>query len=214
MTHGAKSDRQSNPPDRPGTLPLYAESWDRDLNIYNVLETPMLPADGEPGAENLPVGLRILREFCLDAAAAFALELWFDFAPDGAGGMVDVCWSSERKGTSVVRIPRSLLLEGDDELGIFGALLSDHSDFGIFAVSVGEFNDLPRNKHNPWDSHGRLVPPPPEPDEPIANETPGFLETLTIRAFHLALKGHKAPEDFVIQICPRFWHMPTGLQVG
>jgi len=212
MTGFTDEEKRHDPDSRIDRFPVYTQDWDRLLNIYNVMELPVLPADGEPGSEKLPFGLIIIREFCLDAVNAYSLELWFDFAPnDGGGDVVDVCWSAGNKGTQAVRVPKAMVMAGDDELGIFGLLLSDLSDDGMFAVHVSEFRDAP-GKHNPWDKRGRLVLPPPK--EAQTDETPGVIETVTIRAFHLALKGHTAPDDLAIQICPRSWHMPTGFEVG
>ncbi|HDS29883.1 MAG TPA: hypothetical protein ENN67_02440 [Firmicutes bacterium] len=191
--------------------PDYNTTWDRDLNVYNISEIPILPSEVDDGDIDLPIGLYILREFCVDAANAFAWEIWFDFEPHDAEGSIDACWSPPGKGTQIVRLPKSLLFDGRDELGIFSILFDKAAEDGIFAIHQSEFRDAPK-KHNPWDKKGRLVPPPPEPDPP--DEVPGMVETVTIRAFRLSLKGHSAPQDFVIQICPRFWHMPTGFEVG
>jgi hypothetical protein len=211
MTGYSDSESQFSPDTGAGHIPIYSPDWDRLLTIYNVMELPAIPADGDPGSEKLPFGLKILREFCLDAANAYSLELWFDFSSDSdKGDTVDACWTPGNKGTQAVRMPRSVLMEGDGELGVFGYLLSNLSDHGMFAVYVSEFRDAP-GKHNPWDKHGRLVPPPKD-EEP--ETTPGVIETVTIRAFCLALKGHVIPNDLVIQICPRFWSMPSGFEVG
>jgi hypothetical protein len=192
-------------------FPQYNTTWDRDLNVYNIHEVPVLPADGDPSSEDIPIGLLILREFCMDAANAFAWEVWFDFAPDEAAGFLDACWTPPGKGTQVVRLPRGILMDDASELGVFSTLFEKSAEDGIFAIHQNEFRDAPK-KHNPWDKRGRLVPPPPMPEPP--DEIPGVMETVTIRVFRLCIKGHAAPEDLVIQICPRFWHMPTGFEVG
>jgi len=213
MTLSPDSEEFRDRPIRTGALPQYTLDWDRFLNFYNIMELPVLPADGDPAGEDLPLGLRIMRELCLDAANAYALEVWFDFAPNNAeNGVVDACWSSESKGTQCVRLPKRLITDGDDDLGIFGFILRNLSDDGMFAIHVSEHNETPRKKHNPWDKHGRLVPPPPKAD-PEPPDAPGNVETVTIRAFRVALKGNTIPNDVVIQICPRFWHMPAGLEV-
>ncbi len=192
-------------------LPTYDTKWDRDLNVYNIQELPVLPADGDPGCKDLPVGLIVLRELCLDAATAYSWEVWFDFASKKDEGFLDICWTPPSKGTQAVRLPSALLMQGDSDLGVFGPLLEMSAEDGMFAIHVNEFRDAPK-KHNPFDKRGRLVPPPPEPEP--EEETPGLVEMATIRAFRLSLKGHTAPDDLVIQICQRFWHMPTGFEVG
>jgi hypothetical protein len=196
-------------------LPGFRQDWDRDLGLYNITELPVLPADGDPGSEKFPFGLRILRELCLDAANSHSPELWFDFAPNRADGkdLIDACWSSTSEGTQCVRMPKSVLLEGDDELGVFGNLLRDLADDGMFAIHVSEFRDSVVSMHNLWDKHGRLMSPQ-ERISPGKPDVPGVLETVTIRAFRVALKGNSIPNDIVIQVCPRFWHMPTGFEVG
>ena len=192
-------------------LPGYNTTWDRDLNIYNILEFPVLPGDGEPGSEGIPVGLVLLREFCADAAGLYSWEVWFDFSPDAGPEFIDVAWTPPGKGTQTVRLPRAILFDGDDEIGVFSKLLELADDDGVFTIHISEFRDAP-GKHNPWDKRGRIVPRRTEPED--EDEVPGIVETVTIRAFRLSVKGHTAPEDFVIQICPRFWHMPSGFEVG
>lgn len=189
--------------------PAYSRDWDALLNVYNVRELPVLPADGDPGSESLPLGLKVLREFCLEAALGHALEVWFDFAPRSDPGVVDACWSSSEKGTTVVRLPGYLLMDGDDDLGIFGYLLRNLTDDGMFAIHVTEFRDAPGA------FTGRPRSPSPQDAGPTEKPRfPGLLETATIRAFRVVLKGRIIPNDIVIQISPRFWHMPTGFEVG
>ena len=97
------SDREERDDARPpeSEFPVYRQDWDRDLGLYNITELPSIPADGDPGSEKLPFGVKIIREFCLDAANSHAMELWFDFAPNRANGkdLVDACWLfGRRKG--------------------------------------------------------------------------------------------------------------------
>ena len=213
MVYGPDSEGSFNPASEYCDLPAYNHTWDRDLNVYTIQEVPVLPADGDPGSEDLPIALKLLREFCLEAASSYAWEVWFNFAPEGDGESFEACWNPPSKGTLSIRLPRSLFIQGEDDLGVFGTLLRTISDHGIFAIHASEFRDAPPARHKPFDERGRLVPPPEKPpaEEP---DTPGLVETVTIHAFRLSLKGHTVPDDLVIQICPRFWHMPTGFEVG
>jgi len=222
-------------PGGPDEFPGYKTDWDRLLNVYTIQELPVLYSDDEPGHEEIPIALKVLREIFLDAADSHALEVWFDFAP-GREGVVDACYTPVGKGTSAIRIPKSLFYETDDDLGIFGFLFRRLSDDGMFAIHVNEFRDRPVN--NPFDKRGRIVQPPLPPDHDkytqlsdvppfsrqeeipvqpestVESEVPGVTEVAIIRAFRISLKGRNVPEDLVIQICPRFWHMPTGFTVG
>ncbi len=222
-------------PGGPDEFPDYKTDWDRLLNVYTIQELPILPADHEPGHDEIPVALKVLREIFLDAADSHALEVWFDYAP-GREGVVDACYTPTGKGTSVIRIPESLFYDCADELGIFGFLYRELSDDGMFAIHVNHFRDRPVD--NPFDKRGRIVQPvlPPDhkeyeqqpgsvefplrdtmesvPDTSEESKIPGITEVAIIRAYRISLKGRSIPEDLVIQICPRFWHMPTGFTVG
>lgn len=213
MALDPESDKSGRPASGESELPDYNHTWDRDLSVYTIQELPVLPADGDPGSENIPLALKLLREFCLEAASSYAWEVWFNFAPEGDGDVFEACWNPPSKGTLSIRLPKALFEEGEDDLGVFGFLLRSISDQGMFAIHASEFHDAPPARHKPFDERGRLVPPPEEPpqNEP---DTPGLVETVTIHAFRLSLKGHTVPDDLVIQICPRFWHMPTGFEMG
>jgi hypothetical protein len=218
------SDFSDSPQDNPAGstgVPLFSNDWDRYLNVYNIQELPLIAADGDPGSEVIPVGIKVLREFLLEAANKYASEVWFDFNP-GVDNMIDVCYSTSGKGTSAVRIPKSLLFNLENVYGIFGILLEMSGEEGMFAIHVNEFRDTPSKKRDPFDKRGRIIQPPVPPgvDSPFRNSAPlseedqyglpGIAETVTIRAFRICLKGHEIPQDMVIQICPRFWYMPTG----
>jgi len=210
-------------------IPGYSNDWDRFLSVYNIQELPSIPPDGEPGSETMPLSLKVLREFFITAANDFAMEIWFDFAPEekasddsersqASEGAVDVCYAPHGRGTTAIRIPDTLFFREYPELGIFRWLLANSDEAGMFAIYSSEFKDKPR--HDPFDKRGRLVPPPDftpsgnstdREDEP---DVPGVTEVAIIRAFRISLKGHEIPNDLVIQICPRFWHMPTGFSVG
>jgi hypothetical protein len=198
-------------------IPPYSQDWDRLINVYNIQELPALPADGDPGSEDTPLSVRVIREFFLDAANSFALEIWFDFAPD-VPEAIDACFCPHGKAKTAIRIPKSLFFEKDEEYGVLGYLLENIADDGMFAIHVTEFKDKP--KYSPFDNRGRIIQPPTPPESgdvlhpPEEDEIPGVTETVTIRVYRISLKGHTIPEDLVVQICPRFWHMPTGFQVG
>jgi len=196
-------------------IPQFTTDWDRLLNIYNIHELPVLPADGDVGSEDVPLGVKVLREFFLDAANAHASEIWFDFAPE-ADDYIDACFTPIGKSTTALRIPRRLFFEADEELGIFGFLLDQLCEDGTFAIHVSEFRSRPAVQ-DPFDKRGRIKQPPIPPDSPVPQppepEFPGVTETVTIRAFRVSLKGRAVPDDLVIQICPRFWHMPTGFTI-
>ncbi len=196
-------------------IPRFATDWDRLLNVYNIQELPVLPADGDPGSEEVPIGVKVLREFFLDAASSHASEIWFDFSPEDEDA-VDVCFTPVGKSTTALRIPKSLFFRDDKEMGIFGFLMDRFSDDGMFAISESEFRDKP--KTSPFDRRGRIIQPTTPPDavnrrEETPDTMPGLNEVVIIRAFRVSLKGHSIPEDLVVQICPRFWHMPTGLTI-
>jgi len=218
-------DHDNLPANRAGAsrVPLYTTDWDRLLTIYNIQELPIIPADGDPGSEGIPVGVKVMREFLLDAAGTYASEIWFNFGPDGES--IEVCYSPPGKGTIAVQVPRALFFKDDEEYGILGFLMDRFTDDGMFAIHASEFKDTPPSlmKRSPFDKRGRIIQPttppdPPDPPDPppseTENEIPGITETVTIRAFRISLKGRTVPDDLVIQICPRFWHMPTGFQVG
>jgi len=222
---------------------LWTSDWDRGLNVYTIGELPSIPSDTASGGDAVPVSIRIMREFFLGAASAYAPEIWFEFGSphvDGANRnekVVNACYSAHGRGTTALKIPCELFFRDDMELGIFGVLRNRFSNDGMFAIHVSEFRDKP--KYDPFDSRGRVrqpVLPPDHPDHPdhsrselpeiknlrkdIVQETddtdsfPGVREVVTIRAFRVSLKGNSIPDDLVVQICPRFWHMPTGFEVG
>jgi hypothetical protein len=186
-------------------FPEYTPDWDRWLNVYNIIELPEIPPDGDSRSENLPVSIKILRQLFLDAASKFATEVWFDFEPDisenewGRGAFVDACYSHYGKGIHAVRMPQKFFFQDDSELGIFRYLLEDLSDDGMFKIQTNEFKDIPVKQDPDGSTDGSVFP--------------GLAETIIIRAFRVSLKGHEAPQDLVIQICPRFWHMPTGFRM-
>jgi len=199
-------------------IPTFTQDWDRLLNVYNISELPVIPADGDPGCEIIPVGIKVLREFFLEAANAHASEVWFDFAPGGEGS-IDACFTPSGRSTTVLRLPGQLFFSEDNEMGVFAFLLDSLTDDGMFAIHVSEFRDKP--KRNPFDKRGRIIQPTTPPDSPLPNasdineddELPGVTESVTIRAFRISLKGRLIPDDMVVQICPRFWHMPTGFTI-
>ncbi len=198
------------------TFKTFATDWDRLLNVYTIQELPNIPADGDPGSESVPLSIKVIREFLLEAAGRFATEIWFDYSP-GNDDTIDACYNPSGEGTVILEIPRHVFFLDDEEIGIFGPLLNGMAVDGKFAIHVSEFRDKP--KRDPFDSRGRIIQPPVAPlsremIEEEKHETPGVTETLTIRAFQVSLKGHEVPGDLVIQICPRFWHMPSGFQVG
>jgi len=202
-------------------IPEFNTDWDRLLNVYTIQELPVIPSDSEPESEIIPIGLKVLREFFLDAADSLASEIWFDFAPE-CKDVVDACYTPIGKGTSAIRIPRSLFFEPDEELGLFAFLFDNLSDGGMFAIHVNQVRTRPSGQDGPFDKRGRIIQPTRPPDAggimPDGNEKPEdgipqVTEVATIRAYRVSLKGRTIPEDVVVQICPRFWYIPTGIQI-
>lgn len=198
-------------------IPSFKQDWDRLLNVYNISELPVIPADGEPGSEEVPVGIKVLREFVLEAANSHASEVWFDFTPEKENS-IDACFTPSGKSTTILRMPKELFFGDNNEMGVFGFMLESLTDDGMFAIHESEFRDKPR--HSPFDNRGRIKQPTTPPEAPLPNaaskreeDFPGVTEAVTIRAFRISLKGRLIPDDMVIQICPRFWHMPTGFSI-
>jgi len=213
----------------------WAVDWDRYLNVYNITELPSIPLDADAEDETIPIAIQVMREYFLNAARKFASEVWFDFEPSAAGGgFINACYSVPGKITTALLIPKDLFYQDDNQLGIFGTLYDQYTDEGMFSIHISKFEDKP--KYDPFDRRGRIIQPVLPPDHPDhdpsgfpsedhglktrssctedEDEFPGLREVVTIHAFRVSLKGRTVPDDLVVQVCPRFWYMPTGFEVG